>query len=287
MIHWDMSRVRELMLGAGEMALQYFDRPETRLKADNSLVTQADNAIEDFFRSKLTGDGALLLGEESAEGWTQAEVDAALAGSTWIVDPIDGTAPYANQLPTWGISLGFMEAGVLTHGAIFLPRTGELFITEGARVHYHRGARNPAYWSFEELSELAVQDHPYVPTGMISLPREVVYGGHFSGPNPVQANGSAVYSIAKLLRGAYLCYIARIKLWDLAGSLPILDRLGFSVVRRDGITMDLRVNPDNWVLDADSRRLWKAHDLLFIARDRRTIEVMQDQYQSRIDTEEP
>lgn len=281
MTRWDLPRIRDLMLAAGKMALHYFDRPTTRLKADNSLVTEADNAIEEFFRGELTGDGAMLLGEESSEGWTQDEVDRALSGSTWIVDPIDGTAPYANQLPTWGISLGLMQSGVLTNGALFLPRTGELFITDDTAVYYHRGARNPEYWSFDELSPMAVQEHPYAPTGMVSLPREVVFGGHYAGPNPVQANGSAVYSIAKLLRGAYLCYIARIKLWDVAGAVPILDRLGFRIVRQDGGHLTTSVDRQNWVLDADSARLWKALDLLFIARDPQTIEVMQRQYRSR------
>jgi myo-inositol-1(or 4)-monophosphatase len=158
-------------------------------------------------------DPARLIGEESADGWTQAAIDTALTGATWVVDPIDGTAPYANQLPTWGISLGLMVDGVLTDGALFLPRTGEMFITSGEDVLFERGARNPEYWRFDALAPLRPDLRAYDSTAMVSLPREIIHTGRFSGPNPIQSNGSAVYSIAKLLTGSYICYVARVKLW--------------------------------------------------------------------------
>mgnify|MGYP002875598860 CR=1 FL=1 len=282
MTAWDVSRIRDLLLEAGRIALDHFEAPRTELKDDNSLVTDADREIETYLAGQLVdgSDEAILIGEESAEGWTAKRVAAALEGTAWVVDPIDGTAPYANQLPTWGISLGQMHRGRLENGALFLPRTGELFITDGEQVLYHRGARNPAYWSFETLTPLPREDHPWRASGMVSLPQEIVHRGRFSGHNPVQSNGSAVYSVAKLIRGSYLCYIARIKLWDLAGSLPILDRLGFRVVFEDGRDLPLEVTPRDWVLDADSPRLWKSTGLLFIAHDPATLEHMRTHYHS-------
>jgi myo-inositol-1(or 4)-monophosphatase len=220
----------------------------------------------------------MMLGEESADAWTQAGVDAALRGTTWIVDPIDGTAPYANQLPTWGVSVGLMEGGRLTNGALFLPRTGEMFITSGDTVLFHRGARNPEYWSFS-LDALPQNDRSYTSTGMVSLPQEIRHGGRFGGRNPIQSNGSAVYSVAKLIRGSYLCYIARIKLWDLAGSIPILDRLGFRMVFDDGHELSPEVSSRDWVLDAASPRLWKSAGLVFLAPDDETVTYMREHYQ--------
>ncbi|MEX2445235.1 MAG: inositol monophosphatase family protein [Alkalispirochaeta sp.] len=277
---WDVSRIRDLLLEAGRIALSYFESTTSEHKSDYSLVTPADRAVEEYLRAQLVGDGAILIGEESAEGWTQEGIDAALAGTTWIVDPIDGTAPYANHLPTWGISLGLMNQGTLVEGALFLPRTGEMFITSREEVLFHRGARNPEYWAFEKLGPLPREARGYVSSGMISLPQEIVHSGHFSGRNPIQSNGSAVYSVAKLIRGSYICYVARIKLWDLAGALPILHRLGHRAIFEDGRTLSLEVSGENWVLDAADPRLWKSTGLIFVAADDETIRYMQQHYVS-------
>lgn len=280
MTRWDVETVKDLLLQAGRLALEHFDAPKTEHKADTSLVTVADRSIEEFLCSRLAdgSDTAMMLGEESADAWTQAGVDAALRGTTWIVDPIDGTAPYANQLPTWGVSVGLMEGGRLTNGALFLPRTGEMFITSGDAVLFHRGARNPEYWSFT-LEAMPRNDRSYTSTGMVSLPQEIRHGGRFGGRNPIQSNGSAVYSVAKLIRGSYLCYIARIKLWDLAGSIPILERLGYRMVFDDGHQLSSAVSSQDWVLDAASPRLWKSAGLVFLAPDDETVRYMREHYQ--------
>jgi myo-inositol-1(or 4)-monophosphatase len=282
MIDWQVPVVRDLLLEAGRIALTHFESPQTEHKADQSLVTVADTAVEEHLRSRVAdgSDPARLIGEESADGWTQAAIDTALTGATWVVDPIDGTAPYANQLPTWGISLGLMVDGALTDGALFLPRTGEMFITSGEDVLFERGARNPEYWRFDALAPLRPDLRAYDSTAMVSLPREIIHTGRFSGPNPIQSNGSAVYSIAKLLTGSYICYVARVKLWDLAGAIPILHRIGYPMVFRNGNVLTTRVADGGWVLDAGSPRLWKCDDLIFIASGQDTVTYMQESYTS-------
>jgi fructose-1,6-bisphosphatase/inositol monophosphatase family enzyme len=89
-----------------------------------------------------------------------------------------------------------------------------------------------------------------------------------------------VYSVAKLIRGSYICYIARVSLWDLAGAVPILERLGFVIVSEHGGEVDSRVHAEQWVLDADHPRLWKSVGLLFIAADRTTLAYMREHYHS-------
>ncbi|MCG8478329.1 MAG: inositol monophosphatase family protein [Spirochaetales bacterium] len=276
MTQWDVSAVCDLMIEAGKIALDHFTSPGAEHKADTSLVTVADHAIEAHLANALASgtDDAFLIGEETSGSMAQSEIDAALAGTTWVVDPIDGTAPYANRLPTWGVSVGFMQSGRLTDGALFLPRTGELFITSGDEVLYHRGSRDPEYWDFSHLAPVAAIDRSYRSTGMVSLPQEIMYTGGFSGRNPFQSVGSAVYSVAKLIQGSYICYVARVRLWDLAGSLPILRRLGFHLQFADGTELTEQVTADGWVLDASSDRVWKSAGLLYIAADTATIEYV-------------
>lgn len=278
---WDITEIIELVLEAGRIALHHFESPQTVQKPDRSLVTVADNAIEEFLTGHLAPDtetGVSLLGEETVGVATAATIKNALSGLTWVVDPIDGTSSYANRLPTWGISLGRMEAGRITDGVLFLPRTGDLLITDGPAVLYQQGSRNPAAWRFDDLRPLEVPDRPYDPTGMVSLPHEIAQGGRFDGANPLQASGSAVYSVAQLVLGGYLAYVARIKLWDMAGSVPILRRLGFLIQFPNGRELGDVVTDQDWVLDPIDPRIWRSSEVWFIARNQDTIDYIRTHY---------
>lgn len=271
---WDVNAIRDLMLEAGRVAMEHFESPSITTKHDSSIVTAADHAIEELLRARLAPDGgeAAFVGEESVLETTADSMTRALSGPTWVVDPIDGTAPYANGLPNWGISLGLLEDGRFSHGAIFLPRIGELFITDGDRVRHERGSRDERYWQFSRLEARGAVDIPYRRTGMLSLPSEITHRGRFDGGNPVQSIGSAVYSVAKVITGGYLCYVARVKLWDIAGGIPILRRLGFRIEDEAGVEIPDVVSESHWVLDADSPRLWKCRGLLYIGHAKETLD---------------
>ncbi len=277
---WRVEDVCKLIGEAGRIAMSYYQDPEIEHKADASVVTKADRAIEGWLQEEFDrpGEGRFLIGEETVHQYDKAYFLQALQRTTWVVDPIDGTAPYANQLPNWGVSIGLMEEGVLTNGALFVPRTGDLLITDGDQVLYERGHRDPESWQFDKLQVFEAREQPYSPTGMISLPQEIRRKARFDGPNPFQAIGSAVYSVMELVHGGYLGYIARIKLWDLAGSIPILTRLGYKLVFADGTEMNESVTEEFWHLDPEEPRLWKCRDLLFVAEDAETVAFMRDSY---------
>lgn len=277
---WSVERVCELIAEAGRIALSYFEQPEIERKSDFSVVTAADRAIETRLQQEFDHpeEGYFLIGEETIHLYDDDYFAEALRRTCWVVDPIDGTAPYANKLPTWGVSIGYMEAGRLTQGALFLPRTGDLLITEGETVLHERAHRDPKSWSFDALKPFDPGPQPYVPSGMISLPQEIRRKARFDSRNPFQAIGSAVYSVVELALGGYLGYVARIKLWDLGGAIPILRRLGYHVVLADGTEMDESVTEKSWHLDPESPRRWKSKDILFIAKEPETIRHMREAY---------
>lgn len=281
MTTWSVTRIREIMLEAGRIAVRYAAAPATELKADRSVVTIADTEIEAFLTRELAGDGAVLVGEETYAEAPERAVEAVRRGVAWVVDPIDGTAPYANGFPTWGVSVGRIEDGVLTDGAIFMPDVGELFLTDGDRVLYAAERGDPATWRFDEPAIMEPLDAPYRPEAMVSLPNEAVKGGRYRGVNPMQSNGCAVYSAMRILTGNYLAYLARVRLWDLAGSMPILWRLGAQLQFGDGAPLTPDVTGGDWVLDAASPRVWKSRDLIYIAHTDRTLAYLREHYQPR------
>jgi len=94
---------------SGGELLRYFAEPlDVRFKSkrDKDPVTDADEAVERFVRAEVAcrfpGHG--VLGEEGAD---------ADAGSAylWVVDPLDGTANFANGLPIFAVSIGILYEG--------------------------------------------------------------------------------------------------------------------------------------------------------------------------------
>ena len=106
---------------AGALALRYFTgRFEVSVKADRTLVTQADREAEQAIVARL---GAAFpdvgfLGEEfGAQGPQERR---------WIVDPIDGTKNFVRGLPYWATLIALEEAGEVTLGVVHAPATGDL-----------------------------------------------------------------------------------------------------------------------------------------------------------------
>ena len=89
-------------------------------KLDGSEVTAADRAAERNLRQALGKHwpGDAILGEEY--GGTLA-----LAGRTWLIDPIDGTASYVLGLGTYGTLLALLIDGEPVYGCIHLPAMNE------------------------------------------------------------------------------------------------------------------------------------------------------------------
>ncbi|WP_299818778.1 inositol monophosphatase [uncultured Jannaschia sp.] len=112
---------------AGDLAKDYFDRRGTlRIEAKRTLqdmVSEADREVENVIRAALSEafpDDA-QLGEE--HGLTPGT-----SGLTWVIDPIDGTAPFLAGLPGWCVCIGACDNAGPVIGVIHAPVLGETFV---------------------------------------------------------------------------------------------------------------------------------------------------------------
>lgn len=134
-------RMLEILERAGIMAMEMIEDCAPELKADRSVVTRADKAISVFVRDSLkdyldSGDH-ILIDEEDAENgrfMTDALLDA--QPYIWSLDPIDGTRPYANGLPYFGVSLGLLKNRSPWIGGVLFPMLDELFYSDGDRAYF-------------------------------------------------------------------------------------------------------------------------------------------------------
>ncbi len=263
---WNSAIIKQLLCEAAMIALKYYQNPSVEFKADRSLVTQADKAIEAFFAEIFDkpADGSFMIGEETISTHSPEYFEAAMGGVAWILDPIDGTASYAHSTPIWGISLARMEKGVLTDGALFMPIFGDMMITDGHEVYHSVKGSDPANWDFSKMPLLNIKIPAVNDGGLISISQKMAKQGGFKGRNPVQALCCCVYSMAYLITGGYMGYIATAKLWDIAGGVAIMSRHGLDARLISGPPLGVEVTEDVYNLDFTSPNCWslKGHSVM-------------------------
>ncbi len=252
------------------MALSYFDYPAREYKDDNSIVTLADKSIEAFLTAELNhpADGVYVLGEETIVEQTEAYFDQAFEKTTWVIDPIDGTAPFANNLPNWGVSVGFMQGGVLKEGVVFLAALGELYYTSNGKTWREKLGTDPELWlaRLGTPVELKPPTHRDLPRGcMISISQQLAREGSYRLPFYVQVTGSSVYNMVRLAAGSYGAVITKFKIWDFAACLPMLVNLGFVLEFHSGGPMSLVMDGGSIHRQAGHRDRWGTLDNVIMA----------------------
>ena len=257
-IPWDRDRIITLLFDAGERALRLQKEIHPELKSDSSLVTEADREIEGMLAREFDRprEGTFLIGEETVSQKGEDYIGQALQGASFIVDPIDGTSPYAHGLPNWGVSIGLMEQGRLTQGAVYLPEYRVLVASDGDRVLEGTRPEGSDRWDWRYLP---VPRPETGPSGIIAITQDLAKRGCVDLPNPVEALGAAVVPLVGLLQGRFLAYAGSLRLWDLAGSLPLLHRLHFLVARLQaspGTRLDMDVGPEGYLLDPRDPFRW-------------------------------
>jgi fructose-1,6-bisphosphatase/inositol monophosphatase family enzyme len=262
MTTWNLKELLPLVLESGRIGLSYFDYPEKEFKADDTIVTLADKSIEDYLTSRLNRPelGSYLLGEETIAQQSEAYLAAAFQNTAWIIDPIDGTAPFANNLPNWGVSVGFMQKGVLREGVVFLAALGELYYTDRGTTWREKLGTEPERWESRLGHPVALKAPagPDLPRGcMVSISQQLARFGSYRLPYYVQVTGSSVFNMTRLAAGCYGAMITRFKIWDFAACLPMLANLGWTIMflgngKPMGLTMDDSAilnepgHPDRW-----------------------------------------
>lgn len=132
----DLDLALRLADAAREISLARFRGSfQKRLKADGSIVTEVDEAVEDEIRELLARErpGDAILGEERG-----ASGDG---DRRWIIDAIDGTVSFAAGETGWGTLIALEVAGEVVVGVCDDPpidrrywavKGGGAFRTDGA-----------------------------------------------------------------------------------------------------------------------------------------------------------
>jgi len=136
----ELAFATETAEAAGRVLMDRYERLERiAYKSATDVVTEADHLSEELviraIRERFPGDR--ILAEESGahDGQTPTRRPRRPAapgtiepvGRGWVIDPLDGTVNYANGLPVFCVSIGFVVDGLPVAGVVLDPTRGEAF----------------------------------------------------------------------------------------------------------------------------------------------------------------
>ena len=276
---WNREMLLPYLMNAGGAARQYQEEAKISMKSDKTLVTNLDIAVEGYLKEALAhiDPEAYFIGEESIKEQDEQYIQAAFKKRCWIVDPIDGTAPFTYGFDTWAISIGYMIEGRLVQGALYAPCQNALIISEGDTVYVSEDAApivdgtdesEMSIMSPMSLLPLETQRSRYKPHGVISISQDIARYGKLDTTHSVQSIGSCVYSVVQYLMGRYSSVITHVKLWDIAGAIPLLKKMGHTILLADGSAVKNRTTAFLVQSQQNPNKRWGMPSHIFIDKNR-------------------
>lgn len=208
---------RTLAADAGRLAHRAFGSPSISLKGRHDEVTAMDREVERFIRVAIAArfPRDAVLGEE--EG-------GAAGDHLWIIDPIDGTANYARGLPRYCVSIGYLEHGVPTLGAIYDPSHDWLYSAASGEGAYQDGMRL-AVSPCAEITAATIEcgwSTRRPARAYVDLLARVLEGG-----GAIRRAGSGALGLVDVAAGRVEAYVElHINSWDCAAGIVLVQEAG-------------------------------------------------------------
>lgn len=216
-----------LIREAGAHANSYFkDLSQLNIESKGlqDMASQADLETEQLIQAGVSNafpDDA-FFGEETGG------IEPTAGQGVWVVDPIDGTAPFVKGIPIWCVSIAFMVDGRIKFGLIYDPTHDELFSAlEGNGAHLNGREISPD-------PSTSLQDGRFcIGFSHRSRPEDVtkVLHGHLEAGGMYTSIGSGALGLAYVACGRYIGYYEpHINSWDCYGAVAIIREAGADVI---------------------------------------------------------
>lgn len=244
---------------ARDELLPRFRGVQRRTKQDGSVVTDADDAMQERLRAELTRRWPqyAFLGEEMSAP-AHANLMRQVTGGLWCLDPLDGTTNYAAGVPFFGVSLALITPAGPRLGVIYDPLREECFAAHAGVGAWLNGAplRASVAAPVELRRCLAVVDFKRLPAHLAAaLGSAPPYGS--------QRNfGACSLEWCWLAAGRFHLYLhGGQKLWDYAAGSLIATEAGIPAATLDGeaiFSFGLDSRSVVAAVDAPSFKRWSA-----------------------------
>jgi myo-inositol-1(or 4)-monophosphatase len=215
----------------GEVLRRYFRAlaPEqVNEKARNDYVSAADRASEEViaaFLQRETPEFGLLAEEGGATG---------IAGTRWVVDPLDGTANFIHSFPHFAVSVALVQEGEPLVGAVFDPMRDEMFCAARGGGAWCNGRRLSVTGRSGLAGAFMTTGFPFRMHGMIDLYLRV-FRDVFLRVAAIRRPGAAALDLAHTAAGIFDGFFEFcLSPWDIAAGAVLVREAGGIVTDLDG-----------------------------------------------------
>jgi histidinol-phosphatase len=115
----DLELALQLAELADRITLARYGAADLRVetKPDRTPVTEADRAVEEALRQRLSEERP----KDAVVGEEMGQTPGGAASRRWIIDPIDGTKSYLRGMPTWATLIALERDGEVEVGVASMP----------------------------------------------------------------------------------------------------------------------------------------------------------------------
>ncbi len=211
--------------------LPLLNKASSSIKADGSLVTEADLAVNRYLTEKLRRywPEIPVLSEETTEQAQRQALNFTDSG-VWCIDPLDGTSNFSCGAPYFAISVAYIIGGELKAAAVYDPVRDEMFHALSAAGAWLNGCR------LEPAAEPAALDKAIANIDFKRLPAAL---GCRLLEDPVYSSqrnyGACALELCWLAARRFHVYLhGGMKLWDYAAGGLVLSEAGGVASDLDG-----------------------------------------------------
>ncbi len=204
-------------------------RKDVAKKAEWDYVTRADKEISSYLRTRLKEEFPEVdfMSEEE-------EMSLAEGKDYWILDPIDGTTNFMQQVDLCAVSLALCSGGEIVAGVIYIPYKKEIFWAEKGKGAYLNGERIECSKAASLSESLAIMEFNayFKNESEVTLQKAARI---FSECHDIRVFGSAAADLAYIACGRASAFLGRfLKPWDYAAGVIIVNEAGGKVSELDG-----------------------------------------------------
>lgn len=252
-----LKKIVSIVEQAGELIRCAHDVEQDTTEKSNpsDLVTKYDVAVQNFLHTRLMQlmPEADFLGEEG-------EHEELTAPWVWVVDPIDGTANFVQDMGYSNISVALVHDGAVEYGVVYNPFRGEMFAAQRGKGATMNG--KPIHASQYDAA------HGLLLCGSTLYDRDLS-DRHFAMMRALYDRcadyrrfAAAALDLCHIACGrAEIYFECRLRPWDFAAGSLVLTEAGGCVVQMDGSPLDILGNSSIFATNQPCR------DLLDVIRD--------------------
>lgn len=216
----EMKMVLDIALQARSLSLDYFRHGvKARTKSDDSVVSDADLAVEDFLKARLEecfpGDGHHA--EESGASEPSRRM--------WFIDAIDGSSHFVRGSSDWSTMLALVVDGDVRLAVVDQPARGVEYWASRGGGSFSRCSRNG------ETKQLQVRSpdesnppRAFLPERVLEKVDPALLQHLRSGLTACQRDGNAAAQVAR--GGLAAALYMDVNVWDLAAPRLLVEEAG-------------------------------------------------------------